>query len=55
MTAPTPPASALVRPFTVSISDAEGLKKVSCECYQTITEKARELLDDPSFPSARIA
>jgi CRP-like cAMP-binding protein len=39
----------------VSISDAEGLKKVSCECYQTITDKARELLDDPPFPSARIA
>jgi CRP-like cAMP-binding protein len=29
----------------VSISDADGLKKVSCECYQTITDKARELLD----------
>ena len=29
----------------VSISDVDGLKKVSCECYQTITEKARELLD----------
>jgi len=28
----------------VSISDAEGLKKVSCECYQTITDKAQELL-----------
>jgi CRP-like cAMP-binding protein len=28
----------------VSISDADGLKKVSCECYQTITDKARELL-----------
>ncbi|MGH7651371.1 MAG: Crp/Fnr family transcriptional regulator [Gemmatimonadaceae bacterium] len=28
----------------VSIVDAEGLKKVSCECYQTIAEKARELL-----------
>lgn len=38
-----------------SISDAEGLKKVSCECYQTITGKARELLDDPLLPSARIA
>src|ERR1700704_2213901 len=29
----------------VSISDVDGLKKVSCECYQTITDKARELLD----------
>ncbi|HEV7595789.1 MAG TPA: Crp/Fnr family transcriptional regulator [Gemmatimonadaceae bacterium] len=29
----------------VSISDVEGLKKVSCECYQTISDKARELLD----------
>jgi CRP-like cAMP-binding protein len=28
----------------VSISDAEGLKRVSCECYQTITDKATELL-----------
>jgi CRP-like cAMP-binding protein len=28
----------------VSISDADGLKKVACECYQTITDKARELL-----------
>jgi CRP-like cAMP-binding protein len=28
----------------VSISDADGLKKVSCECYQTISDKARELL-----------
>ena len=28
----------------VSISDAGGLKKVSCECYQTISDKARELL-----------
>jgi len=28
----------------VSISDAEGLKKVACECYQTITDKAQELL-----------
>ena len=28
----------------VSISDADGLTKVSCECYQTITDKARELL-----------
>jgi CRP-like cAMP-binding protein len=28
----------------VSISDVEGLRKVSCECYQTITDKARELL-----------
>jgi hypothetical protein len=28
----------------VSISDVEGLKKVACECYQTINEKARELL-----------
>jgi len=28
----------------VSIVDAEGLKKVACECYSTITEKARELL-----------
>ncbi len=28
----------------VSISDAEGLKKVACECYQTITDKALELL-----------
>jgi CRP-like cAMP-binding protein len=39
----------------VSISDAEGLKKVSCECYETIRGKAHELLDDPPFPSARIA
>ena len=29
----------------VSISDVDGLKKVSCECYQTISDKARELLD----------
>jgi CRP-like cAMP-binding protein len=29
----------------VSISDADGLKKVACECYQTIADKARELLD----------
>jgi CRP-like cAMP-binding protein len=29
----------------VSISDPDGLKKVACECYQTITDKARELLD----------
>jgi CRP-like cAMP-binding protein len=28
----------------VSIADFEGLKKVSCECYQTIADKARELL-----------
>jgi hypothetical protein len=28
----------------VSISDADGLKKVACECYQTITDKAQELL-----------
>ena len=28
----------------VSISDADGLKRVACECYQTITDKARELL-----------
>jgi CRP-like cAMP-binding protein len=28
----------------VSIVDVEGLKKVACECYQTINEKARELL-----------
>jgi CRP-like cAMP-binding protein len=28
----------------VSILDAEGLKKVACECYETITDKARELL-----------
>jgi CRP-like cAMP-binding protein len=28
----------------VSISDAQGLKKVACECYQTITDKALELL-----------
>jgi CRP-like cAMP-binding protein len=28
----------------VSISDPDGLKKVACECYQTITDKARELL-----------
>ena len=28
----------------VSIVDADGLKKVACECYSTITEKARELL-----------
>jgi CRP-like cAMP-binding protein len=29
---------------TVSIVDVEGLKKVACECYQTINEKTRELL-----------
>ena len=28
----------------VSLRDVEGLKKVACECYQTITEKSRELL-----------
>jgi CRP-like cAMP-binding protein len=28
----------------VTILDVEGLKKVSCECYQTVTEKGRELL-----------
>jgi hypothetical protein len=28
----------------VSISDADGLKKVACECYQTITDKAQQLL-----------
>jgi CRP-like cAMP-binding protein len=28
----------------VSIVDAEGLKKVACECYHTINEKTRELL-----------
>jgi CRP-like cAMP-binding protein len=28
----------------VSIVDVEGLKKVACECYHTITEKTRELL-----------
>lgn len=28
----------------VSLADIEGLKRVSCECYQTITEKAKELL-----------
>jgi CRP-like cAMP-binding protein len=28
----------------VSISDVDGLKKVACECYQTISDKARELL-----------
>jgi CRP-like cAMP-binding protein len=28
----------------VSISDADGLKKVACECYQTISDKALELL-----------
>jgi CRP-like cAMP-binding protein len=32
----------------VSISDIEGLKKVSCECYQTIIDKSRELLDYPA-------
>jgi CRP-like cAMP-binding protein len=28
----------------VSILDVTGLRKVSCECYETISEKARELL-----------
>jgi CRP-like cAMP-binding protein len=28
----------------VSIVDTEGLKKVACECYNTIKEKTRELL-----------
>jgi CRP-like cAMP-binding protein len=28
----------------VSIVDVEGLKKVACECYQTINEKTRELM-----------
>jgi CRP-like cAMP-binding protein len=28
----------------VSIVDAEGLKKVACECYHTINEKTRELM-----------
>jgi CRP-like cAMP-binding protein len=28
----------------VSIVDVEGLRKVSCECYQTIAEKTRELM-----------
>jgi CRP-like cAMP-binding protein len=29
----------------VSLRDVEGLKKVACECYHTIAEKSRELLD----------
>jgi CRP-like cAMP-binding protein len=29
----------------VMILDVEGMKKVACECYATIREKARELLD----------
>ncbi len=28
----------------ISIVDVEGLKKVACECYNTINEKTRELL-----------
>jgi len=28
----------------VTLIDVEGLKKVSCECYETISEKARDLL-----------
>jgi len=28
----------------VTLVDVDGLKKVSCECYRRITEKARELL-----------
>jgi CRP-like cAMP-binding protein len=28
----------------VTILDAEGLKKVSCECYQSVIDKGRELL-----------
>lgn len=29
----------------VTILDAEGLREASCECYETIKEKARELLN----------
>jgi CRP-like cAMP-binding protein len=29
----------------VALRDVEGLKKVACECYHTIAEKSRELLD----------
>lgn len=29
----------------VSIVDVEGLQKVACECYQTIAEKTRELMN----------
>lgn len=29
----------------VSLRDVEGLKKVACECYHTIAEKSRELID----------
>jgi CRP-like cAMP-binding protein len=29
----------------VMILDVEGMKKVACECYATISDKARELLD----------
>ena len=29
----------------VSLRDVEGLKKVACECYHTIAEKSRELMD----------
>ena len=29
----------------VSLRDVEGLKKVTCECYHTIAEKSRELMD----------
>jgi CRP-like cAMP-binding protein len=29
----------------VALRDVEGLKRVACECYHTIAEKSRELLD----------
>jgi CRP-like cAMP-binding protein len=29
----------------VSLRDVDGLKKVACECYTTIAEKSRELMD----------
>ena len=29
----------------VSLRDVDGLKKVACECYHTIAEKSRELMD----------
>jgi CRP-like cAMP-binding protein len=29
----------------VALRDVEGLKKVACECYHTIAEKSRELMD----------
>ncbi len=30
----------------VDIIDVEGLKKVSCECYQTVRDRQRELLSE---------